>query len=91
MRIGKVKLVPLESKHYSTEIEVEVGGNDWDKVGTNFKITIAGYGSKPSMREYEKGCYSLQLIGEGMDHVESEEHYQLASIILEALTKHKEN
>ena len=82
-RIGKVQLKPLPSKHYSTDVEVEVGGNGWDELGRTFRIEICGTGSKPSVREYERG-YCAE---EGMNHVESEEHYYLASVILEALRK----
>jgi len=85
VRIGKLKLKELPSKHYSTEIEVEVGGNGWDEGGTMFRIYICGSGTEPSLREYEKGYYP----DDGMDHVESEEHYKLAMIIMEALRKYK--
>lgn len=83
MRIGKIQLTPLPTKHYSTEIQVEVGGNGWDEEGRNFLISISGAGSKPSVREYEKGYYPE----DGMNHVESEEHYELATLIMEALRK----
>lgn len=81
MRIGKVKLEPLESKHYSTRVIVEVGGNGYDEEGPYFTVEISGTGSRPSTREYEKGYYPE----DGMGHVESEEHMYLATRILEAL------
>jgi len=86
MKIGRVKLKELPSKHYSTDIEVEVGGNGWDEEGKMFRIDICGSGTNPSCREYQKGYYPE----DGMDHVESEEHYQLAMIILKALREYKE-
>jgi len=83
MRVG-FKLKPLRSKYYSTELIVWVGRNSWDKVGVPMRVSISGAGSCPSTREYERG-YDPD---EGMDHVESEEAYQLVKIIMEALRKH---
>lgn len=82
-QIGKIKLRPLGLKHYDTQIEVEVGGDGWDEEGEFFLVSISGTGSKPSVREYEKGYYPE----DGMDHVESQEHYELATLIMEALRK----
>jgi len=86
-RIGEVKLEELSSKHYSTDIKVEVGGKRWDEGGRLFHIGIYGIGTTPSHREYEKGCYS----DDDMNHVESEEHYQLAMIIMKALRDYNED
>lgn len=83
MKIEELRLEPLSSKHYSTDITVKTG-NGWDKSGPTFTISLSGMGTKPSVREYEKG-YGPD---DGMNHVESEELYELATIILEALRKH---
>jgi len=83
IRVGHIQIEPLSSKHYSTNLSVEVGGNGWDKGGYRFTITISGVGTQPSIREYEKGYYE----DDGMNHVESQEHYELAVVIMDALRK----
>jgi len=79
--ISKIELTPLEGKHYQTELQVWVNGNNWDDDGLPFQIAIAGTGTKPSIRELEKGYYP----DEGMNHVESKEHLMLAEFVLEAI------
>lgn len=76
MKIDKVELEPLRSKWYSTKIEVVAEGK-------LFSIEVRGAGSSPSPREYENGY----LPDEGMDHVESDEVYRMALVIMEALRK----
>jgi len=79
--ITKIELTPLRGKHYETQLTVWVGGNDWDSDGTPLQISIAGMGSRPSVRELERGYYT----DEGMNHVESKEHLLVAEAILEKL------
>ena len=81
--ITKVELTPLKGKHYETQLTVWVGGNNYDYEGVPFRISIAGMGSLPSVRELEKGYYT----DEGMNHVESKEHLLIAEAILEKLLK----
>lgn len=76
MKIDKVELEPLRSKWYSTRIEVTAEGKP-------FSIEVSGTGSSPSPREYENGYFP----DEGMDHVESDEVYRMALVIMEALKK----
>lgn len=75
MKIGKVEIQPLESKHYETCLIVEVDRRP-------FKVSICGYGPKPSQREIDNGWEPEY----GMDHVESEEHLFLAHKIMGALS-----
>jgi len=79
--ITKVELTPLRSKHYETQLTVWVGGNGWDNDGIPFTLSIAGMGTKPSVRELERGYYT----DEGMNHVESKEHLLIAEAVLEKL------
>lgn len=81
MRVTRVKLETLETKHYSTNVTVWLDGDGWTTDGTPFSISISGYGKKPSDRELEKG-YDVY---EGMNHVESEEHLAIARAILQQL------
>ena len=78
MIISDVCILPLRSKHYSTDLQVTVlvGGKKYD-----LNIHIAGYAPHPSERELAKGwdCY------DGMDHTESVTHLELAHIIESAL------
>lgn len=76
MKLENFKMEPLKSKHYSTDIPLEVNGN-------NFLIRISGNGTKPSKREIDRGWEPEH----GMDHTESEEHTYLASLILLKLTE----
>lgn len=83
MKIKSVTLEPLRSKHYSTDLVVEV----YDQFGfpNDICITISGYYPKPSQREVDKGWEPDY----GMDHVETEAEHILALIIKEALEKWK--
>jgi hypothetical protein len=78
MIISDVCILPLPSKHYSTDLRVTVlvGGEEY-----NLKILIAGYAPHPSERELAKGWDYF----DGMDHTESETHLELAHIIESAL------
>ena len=78
MIISDVCILPLPSKHYSTDlcVTVLVGGGAYD-----FKISIAGYAPYPSERELAKGWDYY----DGMDHTESATHLELAHIIESAL------
>lgn len=76
-KIDSVELLPLPSKHYSTEVEVYVNNR-------YFRVDVCGYGPKPSKRELDNGWIPEY----GMDHVESEEHLFLANLIKEALEKY---
>lgn len=71
MKVNNIKLEHLKGKHYSTQITLEVNGR-------GFLISLAGSGTKPSKRELAYGWEPDY----GMDHVESEEHFYLASLIL---------
>jgi len=84
MKIKSVTLDPLQGKHYSTELVVEV----YDEGGfpNDLFISICGYYPKPSQREIDKGWEP----DDGMDHVETEAGYVLALIIKEALERWKE-
>jgi len=70
MKIDNIKIKPLKGNHYDTQITLEVNGK-------NFLISIAGRGTKPSKREVAYGWEP----DDDMDHVESEEHIYLASLI----------
>jgi hypothetical protein len=78
IEIKSVKIKPLPSKFYETEIDVCLteGGSEFD-----FTITISGYHDKPSEREYANDYHP----DFGMNHVESEAHYFLAEVIRDAL------
>ena len=76
MVITEVEIEPLRSKHYETILYVVANGY-------GFSISISGYYPKPSLREIEGGWEP----DEGMDHVESEVHYGLATLIANALSK----
>lgn len=78
MIISDVCILPLRSKHYSTDLRVTVlvEGIEYD-----FNILITGYAPHPSERELADGWDAY----DGMDHTESETHLELAHIIESAL------
>ena len=78
MEVVDVTILPLGSKHYSTDLEVVVCV---DGLEYTMKVSISGYAPTPSYREVLKG-YEPDY---GMDHVESETHLKLAHIFAKAL------
>lgn len=80
MKLVGVSLQPLKSKHYETEIELRVE----DDNGRLHFLGVAVYGHYPypSRRAIEEGWEE----GDGMDHVESEAEYAIASIIYRRLS-----
>ena len=72
MKITKVDLADLPSKHYSTDLYVAVESDEgYEYV---FTVSISGEGSVPSNRELEAGWEPDW----GMNHVESDMHLFLA-------------
>lgn len=69
--VKRVELKPLDSKYYSTELSVEFVDGD------TVHIELSGYSPKPSLREIERG-WEPEC---GMDHVESEKTYYVATLI----------
>lgn len=84
MYIKSVKLKPLATKHYSTDIEVWVE----DAKGYEYAlgIKIFGYFPSPSQRELDGGWD----VEQGMDHVETQAEYEIGLAIVKAL-KEKAN
>lgn len=78
LTVVDVEILPLRQKHYSTElvVTVDVGGWQYD-----MRISITGYAPNPSTREIKAGWEP----DFGMDHVESETHWQMAKVIQRAL------
>ena len=78
IKVTSVELPPLEGKHYSTDLDVElsVNGNPY-----YFRVDICGYAPNASQREKDRGWEPDW----GMDHTESEAHLFLAQKILKAL------
>ncbi len=74
MKITKVELQELPSKHYSTDLLIPVNQDDDDYV---FTVSVAGYGPKPSHREIKRGWEPDW----GMNHVESDIHLFLAQAV----------
>jgi hypothetical protein len=74
-----VEVLPLESKHYSTDVRVEVKGS----VGKHYSliVSISGYYPVPSAREIQRGWEPDW----GMDHTESSAHWFIARTIEKAL------
>ena len=73
MKVTKLELAELPSKHYSTDLYVTVENDEEEEYV--FTVSISGYGPKPSGREIERGWEPEH----GMDHVESEMHLFLAT------------
>jgi len=85
-KVNKIRLVPLEGKYYSTEIDLYVDGDGWTSDGYAMRVVVCGGShSGPSQREYERGYYT----DEGMNHVESKAAYDIALAICEALRELK--
>lgn len=82
MKVLNVFIRPLETKHYATdvEVEVEVDGEQYPLV-----VSIAGYAPKPSIRARLQGWEPDR----GMDHVESESHHMIAQLIASTLAELK--
>ena len=82
MKVVDVNILPLDQKHYSTDIglTVEVDGNNYTLV-----ISVAGYAPNASSREKAKGW----IPDWGMDHVESETHLMIAHKIATTLAELK--
>ena len=81
MKIKSVELKPLtNSKYYETTVDIIV-----ESVPRDEHITVNIYGgySTPSEREIELGWEPDY----GMDHTESQETYEIAKKIIEALNK----
>lgn len=82
IQVTSVELLPLEGKHYATEVHVEVRINGWPH---NFRVDVCGYAPDASKREKDRGWEPDW----GMDHTESETHLLLAHEICEALERLK--
>ena len=82
MKILDVHILPLEPKHYSTDlvVEVEVDGSQYA-----LRVSIAGYAPKPSIRAKLQGWEPDW----GMDHTESETHLALAHLIANTIAELK--
>lgn len=79
MKVKKISIEPLESKHYSTNLVISVA----DEIGIIYDIGVEVYGYYPeaSQRAVDKGWEPDW----GMDHVESSAVYKIALAIEEAL------
>ena len=77
-KVTGVTLNNLDSKHYSTRIDLSF--EDFESCG----VEVFGYSSKPSVRELESGWEPEW----GMDHVETEVVFEVAKVIEEALKRH---
>lgn len=77
-KVTSVDLQPLESKHYSTEIDLSFDG--FESCG----VQVFGRSRKPSARELDSGWDPEW----GMDHVETEVVYEVARVIEQALKEH---
>ena len=78
IKIAKSEILPLETKHYSTEVLVDV---IVDSKVYKFLISVSGYAPNASEREKERG-WKLDW---GMDHTESEAHLLIAQKIAKVL------
>lgn len=78
MKVISAEVEELPSKHYSTDVFVEVLV---EGLPCCFTISIGGYAPKASRREVERGWEPEW----GMDHVESETHLALAEAIVSKL------
>jgi hypothetical protein len=78
MKVIDVNLMPLPSKHYSTDVwvTVSVEGHEYSLL-----VSVAGYAPKASSREIERGWEPDW----GMDHTESEAHLDIAQRVVTAL------
>jgi len=78
IEITAVELLPLERKHYATEVSVGLTING--EVYT-FRADVCGYAPQASSRERDRGWEPDW----GMDHTESEAHLFIANRIVKAL------
>jgi len=80
MKIIDAHLMPLPTKHYSTDVKVavSVGGEEY-----YLMVSVSGYAPNASAREKEQGWEPDW----GMDHIESEAHLGIAQTIVAALTE----
>ena len=78
MRVIDAQLMPLPSKHYSTDVEVTVSvqGHEYSLL-----VSVAGYAPNASSREKERGWEPDW----GMDHTESEAHLDIAKMVVTTL------
>lgn len=72
MKVTKLELEELPSKHYSTDLYATVESDEGEEYV--FTVSILGEGSVPSSRELESGWEPDW----GMNHVESDVHLFLA-------------
>lgn len=79
IKITDANLIPLKSKHYSTDVIV---GVDVDGITYNLIVAVSGYAPNASCREKSRGWEPDW----GMDHTESESHLFIAQKIINALT-----
>jgi hypothetical protein len=82
MKVVDVNILPLESKHYSTDLSVDV---DVDGHIYTMLVSISGYAPRASIREVDRGWEPDW----GMDHIESETHFALAHMIASSLADQK--
>lgn len=80
MKLVGVSLQPLKPKHYETQIELRVEDDNGRKYFLG--VSVYGHYPYPSRRAIEEGWEE----GDGMDHVESEAEYAIASIIYRRLS-----
>jgi hypothetical protein len=67
-----VEIAPLKGKHYSTNVEADIGNFE------NIVVEIYGQNRKPSQREIDNGWEP----DDGMEHVEGDKVYEVALRII---------
>lgn len=78
MKLESIEIKPLESKHYSTDIDVVF----YD--GSFCGVSVFGRGFYPSERELLNGWEPE----DGLNHVETGVVYEVAQVIEKALKDH---